>query len=70
MHIARGMLSFAGALAIACGLSLVTPRLAQAVDFGSAIGTWEGSLNPVNGPGLHCGSRNGPAEENRPACQI
>jgi hypothetical protein len=52
MHIARRMLSLAGALAIACGLSLVTPRLAQALDFGSAIGTWEGSLDPVNGPGL------------------
>jgi len=52
MHIARGILSLVGALAIAWGLSLLTPRQAEALDFGSVIGTWEGSLDPVNGPGL------------------
>lgn len=52
MYIARGILSLVGALAIAWGLSLLTPMQAQALDFGSVIGTWEGSLNPVNGPGL------------------
>jgi hypothetical protein len=52
MHIARGILSLVCALAIAWGLSLLTPRQAQALDFGPVIGTWEGSLVPVNGPGL------------------
>lgn len=52
MHIARGIASVVGALAIAWGLSLLTPRQAEALDFGPTIGTWEGSLDPVNGPGL------------------
>jgi len=52
MHIARRMFSLVGALAIAWGLSILTPRQAEARDFGSVIGTWEGSLDPVNGSGL------------------
>jgi len=52
MHTARGIVSLVGALVIAWGLSLVTPREADALDVGPISGTWEGSLDPVNGPGL------------------
>lgn len=52
MHVARRILSLAGAVGIAWGLYLLTPKLAEALDFGSVIGTWEGSLDPVNGRGL------------------
>jgi hypothetical protein len=34
------------------GGSLLTPRQAEARDFGPVIGTWEGSLDPINGSGL------------------
>lgn len=52
MHIARGIVLLVGALAIASGLSVLAPRRAEALDFGPTIGTWEGSLDPINGPGL------------------
>lgn len=53
MHIARGIFSLVGALAIAWGLSILTPaRQAEAQDLGPANGTWEGSLTPIMGPGL------------------
>ena len=52
MHIARGLLSLVGALAIAWTLSILTPRQVRALDFGPVNGTWEGSLAPVSGPGL------------------
>lgn len=52
MHIARRMFSLIVAVIIASGLSLLTPRQAEAEDFGPLNGTWEGSLGPINGPGL------------------
>jgi hypothetical protein len=52
MHLARGLLSLVGALAIAWSLSILTPRQVQAQHFGPVNGTWEGSLGPVSGPGL------------------
>jgi hypothetical protein len=52
MHIARGIFSLAGALAIACALSICTPWQAEAEDFGPVNGTWEGTLGAISGPGL------------------
>ena len=52
MHIARGIVSLVGALVLAWGLCFLTPAQADALDFGPIIGTWEGTLDPVNGPGL------------------
>lgn len=52
MHIARGLFSLVGALALTWTLSIAASRQGQAQDFGPVNGTWEGSLGVVSGPGL------------------